>query len=132
MSYCPKCGNKVDETMMFCPKCGASLKGQAVPTQTATSQPYQYRNEKAEKNEKNTHNEKGEKQEKGEYGYVGWLIGGFVLIIIGVFTVLSFLYRFDSGLMNAIGILTVGFAILIVGILVSRAAKKRNPNTATT
>ena len=27
MSYCPKCGNKVDETMAFCPSCGASLKG---------------------------------------------------------------------------------------------------------
>jgi uncharacterized membrane protein YvbJ len=129
MSYCPKCGNKVDETMMFCPKCGASLKGQAVPTQTATSQPYQYRNEK---NEKNQRNEKGEKQEKGEYGYVGWLIGGIVLIIIGVFAVLGFLYRFDSVLMNAVGILIVGFVILIVGVLVSRTAKKRNPNTAIT
>ena len=27
MSYCPKCGNKVEETMVFCPHCGTSLKG---------------------------------------------------------------------------------------------------------
>ena len=26
MSYCPKCGNKIDESMAFCPRCGA-IKG---------------------------------------------------------------------------------------------------------
>jgi uncharacterized membrane protein YvbJ len=132
MSYCPKCGNKVDETMMFCPKCGASLKVQAAPTQTATSQPYQYRNEKAEKNEKNQHNEKGEKQEKGEYGYLGWLIGGLVLIVLGVFSVLSFMRIVDSALMGAITLLAVGVVILVVAVVVSRTAKKRNPDTAVT
>ncbi len=49
MSYCPKCGNKVDETMVFCPRCGASLKGTATPGQAPPTQPYRY--EKAEKNE---------------------------------------------------------------------------------
>ena len=26
MPYCPKCGNKVEETMAFCPKCGTPAK----------------------------------------------------------------------------------------------------------
>ena len=43
MSYCPKCGNKVDETMVFCPQCGASLKGppkvnQHLPSHLITQQ----------------------------------------------------------------------------------------------
>ena len=25
MNYCPKCGERVDDSMMFCPKCGANL-----------------------------------------------------------------------------------------------------------
>ena len=93
MSYCPKCGNKVDETMVFCPRCGASLKstqtGQPVPTQ-----PYR-RNEKSEKNEKQEKQtsrdrpEKGEKQEKGETGFIGFLIGGLILITFGLFSVLQ-------------------------------------------
>ena len=38
MSYCPKCGNEVNETMAFCPHCGTALKGpptdQTAPSQT--------------------------------------------------------------------------------------------------
>jgi transcription elongation factor Elf1 len=87
MSYCPKCGNKVDETMVFCPRCGASLKGTA-PSQAAPAPVYRRRDEKSEKNEKQEKNqqpEKGEKQEKGEHGFVGFLIGGLILITIGLF-----------------------------------------------
>ena len=53
MSYCPKCGNKVDETMVFCPRCGASLKAVSDrSTCPPPAQPYRRRNEKSEKNEK--------------------------------------------------------------------------------
>jgi uncharacterized membrane protein YvbJ len=40
MSYCSKCGNKVEESMTFCPNCGAPLKTAApsIP-ETRASQP---------------------------------------------------------------------------------------------
>ena len=116
MSYCPKCGNKIDETMTFCPRCGTSLKG-ATPSQPAPAQPYR-RNEKAEKNEKrekqekNEHPEKGEKQEKGEYGFVGFLIGGLVLIVLGLFSLLRFSGYFTDGQSWAIMLLIIGIVII--------------------
>jgi hypothetical protein len=78
MSYCPKCGNKVEESMTFCPNCGASLKAQA-PAQPAY-QPMRRRHEKAEK---------GEKQEKGEGGFRVWLLAGVIVIVSNRLTKLS-------------------------------------------
>ena len=57
MSYCPKCGNKVDETMAFCPRCGASLK--AAPhrstdtTACSTISAEETRNQRKTRNKKN-------------------------------------------------------------------------------
>lgn len=133
MSYCPKCGNKIDETMVFCPRCGASLKGtqtgQPVPTQ-----PYR-RNEKSEKNEKQEKQtsrdrpEKGEKQEKGETGFIGFLIGGLILITFGLFSVLQLSGYFvtDSGQSWAIMLLIIGVIIIIGAIYIALVARKRSP-----
>jgi uncharacterized membrane protein YvbJ len=74
MSYCPKCGHKVDETMTFCPNCGASLKTAANQGAPPPVYSVQNRNEKQEKQEK------GEKHEKGQGGMVGWLIAGLILV----------------------------------------------------
>lgn len=74
--------------MVFCPNCGASLKGTPTAQAAPTPQPYRRRDEKAEKNEKQEKNEKGnqpEKQEKGERGFIGYLIGGLILITLGLF-----------------------------------------------
>jgi uncharacterized membrane protein YvbJ len=122
MSYCPSCGNKVDETMVFCPRCGASLKG--APTgQPASAQPYRRRDEKSEKNEKQ------EKQEKGERGFIGYLIGGLVLITIGLFSVLQLSNYFsaNSGQSWAIMLLIIGVIIIIGAIYVAMVARKRSP-----
>ena len=132
MSYCPKCGNKVDETMAFCPRCGASLKG-ATLSQPAPPQPYQRRDEKSEKNEKqekqekNQQPEKGEKNEKGEQGFVGYLIGGLILITFGLFAVLRFsgYYTADEGW--AILLVIIGAIIIIGAIYVAVFARKRYP-----
>ena len=135
MSYCPKCGNKVDETMAFCPRCGASLK--ATPSgQAAPAQPYRKRDEKSEKNEKqekqekNEHPEKGEKQEKGEYGFVGFLIGGLVLIVVGLFSLLRFSGYLTDGQGWAIMLLLIGIIIIIGAIYVATISRKRFPGTS--
>lgn len=128
MSYCPKCGNKVDEHMAFCPRCGAPLK--AGPTAPPT---YQRRNERSEKQEKEEKHEKeaaqerGEKHEKGEYGFVGWLIGGLVLIIIGFFTLLPLVTNINSAISGALILLVIGVVIIIVAVYLTTIARKRNP-----
>ena len=133
MSYCPKCGNKVDETMVFCPHCGTSLKaapsGQPAPT---PAQPYRRRDEKSEKNEKQEKQErpeKGEKQEKGEAGFIGYLIGGLILITLGLFSVLqlSGYFTVNSGQSWAVMLLIIGIIIIIGAIYVAMGARKRSP-----
>jgi uncharacterized membrane protein YvbJ len=115
MSYCPKCGNKVDETMVFCPHCGTSLKatplGQPIPT---PAQPYRRRDEKAEKNEK---------------GFIGYLIGGLILITLGLFSVLqlSGYFTMNSGQSWAVMLLIIGVIIIIGAIYVAMSARKRSP-----
>jgi len=135
MSYCPKCGNKVDEDMAFCPRCGAALKAPptAVPptVEPPPAQPYQRRNEKAEKNEKNEKDqrgEKGEKQEKGEYGFVGYLIGGLILITIGFFLILQITSQtLTAGGDFAIMLLIIGVIIIIGAIYVTMVTRRHSP-----
>jgi hypothetical protein len=134
MSYCPKCGNKVDETMTFCPRCGASLKVEA-PVQAAPTPSGPHRGEKAEKGEKQEKHEKqqpekGEKQEKGEYGVVGWLIGGLILILIGFFALLQFAHIIPSGTAWALGLLVIGVIVIIVAVYLTTMARKRLPPPA--
>ncbi len=137
MSYCPKCGNKVDETMAFCPRCGASLKAAAAPPPTGPAPPtppYPRRDEKAEKNEKqeknekDQHNEKGEKNEKGEQGFIGFLIGGLILITIGAFALWTLLTPgLGAGQNWAVMLLIIGVIIIIGAIYVATVARKRSP-----
>jgi len=130
MSYCPKCGNKVEETMVFCPRCGASLKGTATPGQAPPIQPYRY--EKAEKNDRRDmreHPEKGEKQEKSEYDFVGYLIGGLILITIGVFALLDLTSPLNSSQDLAAMLLIIGVIIIVGAIYIATRARKHFPST---
>jgi hypothetical protein len=128
MSFCPKCGNKVDENMVFCPHCGTSLKA-APPSPPAPVQPYRRKDEKSEKNEKQEKQEKGERQEKGETGFIGYLIGGLILITFGLFSVLqlSVFFTVDSGQSWAIMLLIIGIIIIFGAIYVAMGARKRSP-----
>jgi rRNA maturation protein Nop10 len=128
MSFCPKCGNKVDENMVFCPHCGTSLKA-ATPSPPAPVQPYRRKDEKSEKNEKQEKQEKGESQEKGETGFIGYLIGGLILITFGLFSVLqlSGFFTVDSGQSWAIMLLIIGIIIIFGAIYVAMGARKRSP-----
>ena len=93
MSYCPKCGNKVEETMAFCPHCGTSLKVAATPGQPAPAPQGLIADKKKPKRMRNKRKirilKKGEKQEKSEHGFIGFLIGGLILITIGIFSLLE-------------------------------------------
>jgi uncharacterized membrane protein YvbJ len=123
MSYCPKCGNKVDETMVFCPRCGASLKGAVAPPMP----PYPRRDEKAEKNEKQEDREKREKNEKGEAGFIGYLIGGLILVTIGLFSVLNISGYFRSGESWAVMLVVLGIIIIIGAVYIAFIARRRHP-----
>jgi uncharacterized membrane protein YvbJ len=122
MGYCPKCGNKVEETMVFCPLCGASLKGAETPSQAPPAQSY-----RDEKQEKKQNPEKSEKHEKIEYGFVGYLVGGSVLITIAVFALLDLTHPSNSSQDLAAMLLIIGVIIIIAAIYVAITIWKRIP-----
>jgi DNA-directed RNA polymerase subunit M/transcription elongation factor TFIIS len=129
MSYCSKCGNKVEENMTFCPRCGAPLKAEA-PTQVASAPAS--RTEKSEKGEKQEKNEKqepekGEKHEKGEFGFIGWLIGGLILILIGFFALLRFAGYLTSGLEGGLILLVIGVIVIIAAVYFASMGRRRSP-----
>ncbi len=131
MSYCPKCGTKVDPNMTFCPNCGASLKTETAgqPGPTTTYPPY-YRYRHHEKDEK--HNEKGqEKYEKGGSG-VGYLIGGIVVVVIGLLAFINATTTFFHGISgaesSAIFLVLIGVLVVCAGIYYSTRSRRRNPN----
>jgi hypothetical protein len=135
MSYCPKCGNKVDEAMAFCPRCGASLKVEAARAAPPPPQP-PYRGEKSEKQEKGEKQEKheknepekGEKHEKGEFGFIGWVVGGLILVFLGAIAFLNVTYNFVNPLIGwALFLLVVGVIIIVAAIYIATSARKRHP-----
>jgi len=137
MPYCPKCGNEVQENMAFCPRCGAPLKLEAPPVQPAPA-PAPKRVEKAEKGEKQEKQEKqekhepekGEKREMNQFGFIGLVIGGLVLIILGFFWYLTASEIIRQPIGNALALLIIGLIIIVVGIYVASMARRRYPSTA--
>ncbi len=126
MSYCPKCGNKVEETMTFCPNCGSSLRAEAPPRPAPPPPTYYRREEKTEKREKNEP-EKGEKHEKGEFGHIGWLIAGVVIIIVGLLAYFRAAGFIASQYEGPVVLLVVGIAVIVLAVWLSTMARKRNP-----
>jgi len=126
MSYCPKCGNKIEEEMAFCPKCGAPLKVQQT---TAGGKTAYRKEEKSEKDEKNEKNEKTEKREKHEYGFLGPLIGGLVLIFIGAASYFEITNPTNSRVIWALFFVAIGAVIIVGAIYGYMMAAKRHPKT---
>ncbi len=126
MSYCPKCGSKIDEEMSFCPKCGAPLK---VQQSTAEARATYRKEEKTEKGEKREKGEKTEKREKHEYGFLGPLIGGLILIFIGAAAYLEITNAFDSRVIWAFFFVLIGVLIIVGAIYGYTMATKRHPRT---
>ena len=121
MPFCPKCGGSVEETMAFCPTCGTSLKDMP-PTQEAPSK------EKQEPQMNYCPPEKAEaniEEEKRDYSYVGFLVGGLILIVIGVFAVLDLTSTLLSFIQDLEIMLVIIGAILVCGSLYMIASVRR-------
>ena len=118
MPYCLKCGNKVDETMIFCPNCGTALKA-TTPSQAAPE------SEEQEKQEKPENPANVEIQEKNQYGFVNFLISGLILIVVGAFAILYLSNPvFASGQTLAIMLIIIGIIIIIGAIYVTTPVEK--------
>ena len=126
MQYCPKCGNKVDDTMTFCPNCGTQLKV-AAPSQAPTIEPKQ-RQEKAEENaqqEKQKHPEKAGKQEKREHDFVYFLAEGLILITIGVFAIFELTNpALMSGLYLSVMLVIIGLIVVLAAVYAAFSGRK--------
>lgn len=130
MSYCPKCGSKIDEEMSFCPKCGAPLKVEKVTTAPAETRQTAYRrDEKTEKEEKSEKHEKGEKHEKREYGFMGPLIGGVILLFIGLALYLRVTMPGEERTIWALFFVLIGLLVIVGGIYGVIMAGRRHPRT---
>ena len=120
MPYCPKCGAKVSEEINFCPKCGAAL-GPLPPRMRREKE------EKGEKHEKREKAEKAEKHEKREYGYIGPLIGGLILIVVGVMAYLAAIRPMYVRNWAPILLIAVGIIIIVIVIYAAMTAAERSP-----
>lgn len=136
MSYCPKCGFKIDEQMTFCPNCGAPLRitpspaAPGAPTPPPTPREYrrhEKEQEKGEKHEKQEKGEKGEKREKGEGGFLAPLVGGLILIFLGVVWWLASTTNFDLRMLWALFLVMVGIVVIIAAIYGAFVLRKRHP-----
>ncbi len=131
MSYCPKCGNKVDETMTFCPRCGASLKAgttwQAGPT--SSDQGYYSRHHRHEKHDEKAEKH-GEKHEKGGGGY-GYLVAGVLIVVLGLLAYINATTNVFHSLSGPAGgalfLVVIGILILIAGVYYYSRSRSRNP-----
>jgi len=126
MSYCPKCGNKIEEDMSFCPKCGSPLKA-AQPAPAPT--PMYRRGEKEEKHEKQEKGEKAEKHEKRGSPFLGLLIGGAVLIFLGLLSYLQIQGYFRAEETGAYFLIIVGVLVVFGGLYAAVMASRRHPRT---
>ena len=120
MPYCPKCGAEVSEEIKFCSKCGAPL-GPLPPRMRREKE------EKGEKHEKREKAEKAEKHEKREYGYIGPLMGGLILIVVGLMAYLAAISPMSARYWGPILLIAVGVIILVIVIYAAMTAAERSP-----
>lgn len=117
MPQCPKCGSEITDEMTFCPKCGASLK-------TAQSQEWreQLRESRKEWRERrremrDTHRtekeEEWEKTEKHGIIFVGPLLGGVIVLVIGLFLYFVVTTGFNLALLGALFFVFIGIVIIV-------------------
>jgi cation transport ATPase len=119
--------------MSFCPRCGAPIKAESAPPEQRPAPVTYRRDEKTEKHEKHEKQEKGEKtekHEKGEYAYIGPLIGGIVLLIIGLVSYLQvtgILSAQTREMLWASFLIIVGVVIALLALYAMMTARRRHP-----
>jgi zinc ribbon protein len=130
MSYCPKCGNKVDETMTFCPNCGASLKAAATTQGGAAEPEYRYRHYRHHEKHDEKAEKHGEKHEKAGGGY-GFLIAGVLIVLLGLLGYINATTNVFSSLngpmASALVLVAIGIVILVAGLYYYSRSRRRNP-----
>jgi len=123
--------------MSFCPKCGASLKEQAAVAAPAAPTPppapirvgKEEKREKEEKEEKHEKEEKGERLEKREFAFVGPLIGGIVLILLGFGFYLILTTTISWQAIGAILFIIIGIIVISGAAYAAVMASRRHPPT---
>ena len=106
--------------MRYCPKCGASIGAARISRE---------RYEKHEKQEKQEKHEKHEKQEKyeKEEGSRSWaLLGGFILIVFGLVSIVT-TYGVPSLSRGGIFLVLVGIVIMVIAVYGATRAAMTNP-----
>jgi uncharacterized membrane protein YvbJ len=124
VSFCPRCGKKVAEDMVFCPTCGAALKVEQAGPQRERA--VRYGHEKEEKVR-----EKREKHEKHEYAFMGPLIGGLILVFVGLSVYLSVEEATPAAhaMLWAVFLIFIGVAIIVGAVYAALMASRRHPRT---
>lgn len=107
--------------MRYCPKCGASIGAVRISRESYEKQ------EKQEKYEKHEKHEKQEKYEKGE-GSRSWaLLGGFILIVFGLVSIVTTYAHIPSLSRGGILLVLVGIVIMVIAVYGVTRAARTNP-----
>lgn len=134
MNYCPKCGAEVQEDMTFCPKCGAALKpSEGVDwKQEMRQRRREWREQRRQWREERRaarRGEKSEKTEKHEHPFMGTLIVGSILILLGVLVYFATTSNLASELATAFFFIIVGIIVLVLAAYAAIMAARRHPRT---
>ena len=125
MPYCPKCGTEVDETMTFCTKCGVSLKG-AGYEDIKDRVKAELKDAKGEWREKRRkmRGERWERYGEPRFRFIGPLIGGLILVLLGSAFYLQIVEGFGIWFLLSSFFIILGIIIIIVGIYVLTVTRR--------
>lgn len=135
MPNCPKCGADVEEGMAFCPKCGAALKPAAAQVdwrQEMRQRRREWREQRRKWREERRaarRGEKSEKTEKHEHPFIGTLIAGSILIIIGILAYFALTTTLTTELAEAYFFIIMGIIVLVLAVYAAILATRRHPRT---
>jgi len=126
MTYCLKCGSKVEDTMTFCPECGTQLK-EAAPTQSTSSEPSSKQDNPTTNVEppKPLTSPKVKEHERAEYSFIKYLVGGLILITVGISAILELTNpALASGEYLALMLLVVGLILIFGAVYYALSGRK--------
>ena len=123
MPYCPKCGNKVDETTAFCPNCGTSLKGASAPEPGPPEQSNW--NQQPEKPMTYIGQEPEPEKKEKEHGFIGYLMAGLILVTFGAFALMDLTNPATASQDLSAMLLIIGIIIIVGAIYIAITTRKQ-------
>jgi uncharacterized membrane protein YvbJ len=134
MPNCPKCGTEVEQDMAFCPKCGVALKPaeNADWRQEMRERRREWREQRRQWREQRRaarSAEKSEKTEKHEHPFIGALIAGSILILLGALLYFAETTSFPIQLAGAYLFIIIGIIVLALAAYAAIPATRRHPKT---